>query len=50
MGRDLALVGVGLRSNVEACQQLMERDLLGTRRLGVVRDDFDRHQVRRGMA
>lgn len=45
MGQDLALVGVGLRSNVEACQQLMERNLLGTRRLGVVRDDFDRHQV-----
>jgi hypothetical protein len=46
MGGDLALVGVGLRSNVEACQQLMDRDLLGTRRLGVVRDDFDRDQVR----
>lgn len=45
MGQDLALVGVGLRSNVEACQQLMDRDLLGTRRLGVVRDDFDRDQV-----
>lgn len=45
MGRDLALVGVGLRSNVEACTQLMERDLLGTRRLGVVRDDYDRDQV-----
>lgn len=43
--KDLALVGVGLRSNVEACQQLMEQDLLGTTRLGVVRDDFDRHQV-----
>jgi hypothetical protein len=48
VGRDLALVGVGLRSNVEACQQLMERDWLGTRRLGVVRDDFDKHQVRDG--
>ncbi len=23
----------------------MDQDLLGTRRLGVVRDDFDRHQV-----
>jgi len=30
---------------MEACQQLMDRDLLGTRRLAVVRDDFDRHQV-----
>lgn len=46
MGQDLALVGVGLRSNVEACEQLMARDLLGTRRLGVVRDDFDRDQDR----
>jgi hypothetical protein len=24
----------------------MDRDLLGTRRLAVVRDDYDRHQVR----
>lgn len=46
MGQDLALVGVGLRSNVEACQQLMDQDLLGTRRLGVVRDEYDRHQDR----
>ena len=39
------MIGVGLRSNYEACQQLMERDLLGTRRLAVVRDDFEQHQV-----
>ena len=32
-------------SNLEAYQQLMDKDLLGTRRLGVVRDDFDRDQV-----
>ncbi len=44
--RDLAMIGVGLRSNYEACQQLMERDWLGTRRLAVVRDDFEQHQVR----
>ncbi len=44
-GEDLALVGIGLRSNMEACQQLMDRDLLGTRRLAVVRDDFEQHQV-----
>lgn len=43
---DLAMVGVGLRSNVDACQQLMDRDLLGTRRLAVVRDDFEQHQDR----
>ena len=44
-GRDLALVGIGLRSNFEACHQLMERDLLGTRRLAVVKDQFEQHQV-----
>jgi len=43
---DLALVGIGLRSNVEACHQLMEQDLLGTRRFGVVRDDYEQHQDR----
>lgn len=45
LGKDLAMVGVGLRSNVEACQQLMDKDVLGTKRLAVVRDDFDKHQV-----
>lgn len=44
-GRDLALVGVGLRSNFEACQQLMDEDLLGVRRLAVVRDENEMHQV-----
>lgn len=44
-GYDLSLVGVGLRSNVEACEQLMGEDLLGTRRLAVVKDEFERHQV-----
>uniref|UniRef100_A0A061SHR1 Arginine deiminase n=1 Tax=Tetraselmis sp. GSL018 TaxID=582737 RepID=A0A061SHR1_9CHLO len=45
-GRDLALLGVGLRSNMEAAKQLMEKDLLGCRRLAVVRDDFEQHQDR----
>lgn len=45
-GPDLALVGIGLRSNMEACQQLMERDLLGARCLAVVKDEFDKHQDR----
>ena len=44
-GEDLALVGVGLRSNIEACEQLMDRGWLGTDRLAVVRDDFEQHQV-----
>ena len=45
VGQELALQGVGLRSNYEAAKQLMERDLLGTRRFAVVRDDFEQHQV-----
>ena len=43
---DLAMLGIGLRSNQDACRQLMERDLLGTRRFAVVRDDFEQHQDR----
>ena len=32
-GKDLALLGIGLRSNMEAAQQLMDKDLLGARPL-----------------
>lgn len=46
VSRDLCMLGVGLRSNAEAAKQLMDRDLLGTRRFAVVRDDFERHQDR----
>lgn len=49
-GEDLALVGAGLRSNIEACQQLMTNNWLGTDRLGVVKDDFEQHQVGDGTA
>jgi arginine deiminase len=45
-GKRLAFVGIGLRSNLEAAQQLMEGDLLGTRRVALVRDDFERDQAR----
>lgn len=45
-GRDLALLGVGLRSNYEAAKELMTKDLLGTTRFAVVRDDFEQHQDR----
>ena len=45
VGQDLALLGIGLRSNMEAAQQLMDKDLLGSRRFGVVKDDFEQHQV-----
>lgn len=44
-GKGLALLGVGLRSNVDAARQLMDRDLLGTDRLAVVRDDFEQSQA-----
>lgn len=46
VNRDLSMVGIGLRSNMAACQQLMDKDLLGTRRFTVVRDDFEQHQDR----
>mmetsp|Transcript_8912 Transcript_8912/g.15445 ORF Transcript_8912/g.15445 Transcript_8912/m.15445 type:complete len:486 (+) Transcript_8912:82-1539(+) len=46
ISQDLAMLGVGLRSNVAAGTQLMEEDLLGTRRFCIVRDDFDQAQDR----
>ncbi|KAF5833022.1 hypothetical protein DUNSADRAFT_10768 [Dunaliella salina] len=46
LGQDLALLGVGLRSNPAAARQLMDQDLLGSKRFAVVRDEFDRNQDR----
>lgn len=40
-----AVQGVGLRSNYQAVMQLMEEDLIGARRVAVVRDDFEQNQV-----
>lgn len=45
-GLDLALLGVGLRSNMDAAQYLMDNDLFGTRRVAIVKDYFDQHQQR----
>ncbi|KAL0217995.1 hypothetical protein RCL1_008843 [Eukaryota sp. TZLM3-RCL] len=45
-GDEMCFVGVGLRSNIEAVNQLMENDWFGTHRVVVVRDDFDRSQDR----
>eukprot|EP00210_Caulerpa_lentillifera_P009569 g9126.t1 len=45
-GRDLCFIGVGLRSNLVACEQLMEQDWFGTERIAVVIDAFDQHQDR----
>lgn len=44
-GQDLAILGIGLRSNMEAAQQLMDKDLLGSRRFAVVKDEYEQHQV-----
>lgn len=46
ISQDLCMLGIGLRSNFEACKQLMSRNLLGTRRFAVVRDDNDQSQDR----
>ena len=45
-GTDLALLGIGLRTNYAAAKQLMEKDLLGTTRFAVVRDELDQNQDR----
>lgn len=44
--RGLSLIGTGLRTTNGAAQWLMDNDLLGTRRVGVVRDEHDRNQER----
>lgn len=46
LGKDLAMLGVGLRTNFEAAQQLMQKDLLGTTRFAVVEDIADKNQQR----
>lgn len=46
MAGRVAFVGVGMRSNAEAAQQLMDGDLVGTRYVALVRDDFERDQGR----
>nr|AMQ24260.1 arginine deiminase [Trichomonadida sp. LN-2016a] len=46
LSADVCLLGVGLRTNVEAAQQLMQKDLLGTRRFVIVEDLYDRDQQR----
>jgi len=43
---DVALLSIGLRSNIEAAAYLMENDLLGTDRFALVVDSTDLHQDR----
>lgn len=44
--QDLSLLGIGMRSNFEGAAFLMENDLLGTERFGVVVDKNDMNQDR----
>jgi arginine deiminase len=46
-GDDLAFVGVGLATDEAAARFLMQKDLVGTRRVAVVRDLFDRNVKRK---
>ena len=46
LGKDLAMLGVGLRTNFDAALQLMKNDLLGTDRFLVVEDVRDINQQR----
>lgn len=45
-GPDLCFVGIGLRSNWEACHQLMKQDMFGTKSVAIVKDLFDQSQDR----
>lgn len=45
-GPDLCFIGVGPRTNMAAVTYMLESDLFGTRRVAVVRDDFERRQER----
>ncbi|EGC40455.1 hypothetical protein DICPUDRAFT_93382 [Dictyostelium purpureum] len=46
VGRDLSLIGVGLRSNFYSVEYMMNNDLFGTDRVAVVKDYFDQNQQR----
>jgi len=46
MSKDLSLMQIGTRSNIQGAKYLMDNDLLGTRRFGVVKDEHDRDQQR----
>jgi hypothetical protein len=46
MGPDICYIGVGLRTNQRAVQELLAKDWCGTPRVAVVEDIFDRDQAR----
>ena len=46
LGQDLSMLGLGLRTTEEAARQLMNNDLLGTRRFVIVEDPYDKNPAR----
>lgn len=42
-GSDLCFIGLGLRTNKAAIDYLLKNDLMGTRRVAMVEDRFERH-------
>lgn len=46
ISKDLALLGVGLRTNMEAARQLMDQNLINVKRLVVIEDSSDLKQQR----
>jgi arginine deiminase len=46
VSKDLAFLGVGRSTNMEAAKQLMDKDLVGTRRLVIVEDLKDQRRER----
>ncbi|KAK4524077.1 hypothetical protein GAYE_SCF01G1976 [Galdieria yellowstonensis] len=45
-GDDLCFIGVGLRTDMHAVMYMLEKDLFGTRKVAVVRDEYDHNQDR----
>ena len=45
-GPDLCFIGMGIRTNDAAIQNMLKKDMFGTRRVAVVADLFDRNQAR----
>lgn len=46
ISKDLSLIQIGIRSNMEGVKFLLDNDLIGSRRFGVVKDEKDRDQQR----
>ena len=46
LSKNCMMLGVGLRTNMNAAQQLMNKDLLGSKRFIIVEDLFDKDQQR----